>query len=161
MNSWSQSDNSILCGSLGRRDQKTVLWSPLPEFNLEKHPFLYRLSGDSNNSINFHEFVNQPAGQRNFLKLWYTFLSEPRYFTAMELKDPWPIPLNNDEKSGGHMDIPPPGVVRSPGPHVDQTLDQAANNRGPRTIWRDNNVAHCYICAVSNKIIDFREDYHN
>jgi len=32
--------------------------------------------------------------------------------------------MTSPRKSRGHMDLPPSGVARNPGPNLDQTLDQ-------------------------------------
>jgi len=47
-------------------------------------------------------------------------------YPAGNSMDPRPAPRGNGPpgKSRGHMDIPPPGVERNPGPHLDQALDQ-------------------------------------
>ena len=44
----------------------------------------------------------------------------------MALKDPRPAPPGNGEpeEGGGHMDLPPPGMIRNSGPNLYQALDE-------------------------------------
>jgi len=54
-------------------------------------------------------------------KFWHTCPLEPGYLNAVELKDPRPAPPDNGptEEKPRPQDIPPPGMVRNPGPHFD------------------------------------------
>jgi len=67
-----------------------VLGTSLPEFNPDKFPFfLTKLSCARHDNTNFAE-------KRNFPLIFdIPNLSEPRYFTSEELKDPRPTPLEN------------------------------------------------------------------
>ena len=108
-----------LCGNLDPHSPKMVFGTSIPEFNCEKvHLFVAKLSSGRDDSINSDEKESY---------LWILGIPNPQnQETSMlsRLMVPgyhWSV-VGSQREGGGHMHIPPPGMVRNPIAHFEQKI---------------------------------------
>jgi hypothetical protein len=93
----------------GHLGQKTVSGTLAPSLTQTRLLFIAELSGNRDDSINFQDFVYQPAGYFISSRFWHTCPSEPGYFMAMEPKGAGPSPAPRPQPS---LTPPPPRTNR-------------------------------------------------
>jgi hypothetical protein len=72
--------------------------------------------------MNFHEFINPPAGQKVFFKnygLPTPLNPDTSLRWSLKTPDQHGSIMMSQRKSGGHMDMPSPGMIRNLGAHFD------------------------------------------